>query len=192
MIIKKEIRIVGWDDGPFPKGEKGKVPVIGSIFRGGSFLDGLLKIDVEIDGMDATDKIIESIKKTKHEDLRIIMTDGITFGGFNVIDIEKIHKETELPVIVIIRKKPNMEKFINAMSNLDNFEERKKCVEKAGKFYEAKSMDKIVYFQKIGLSEDDAKKVINISCTRSVIPEAIRVSHIIASGIVKGESIGRA
>jgi len=192
MIIKKEIRILGWDDGPFPKGEKGKVPVIGSIFRGGSFLDGLLRIDVEIDGMDATKKIIKAVKKTKHEDLRIIMTDGITFGGFNVIDIEDIYKRTDLPVIAITRKKPDMKKFIDAMSNLNNFKERLKCVEKAGKIYESKIRSRSIYFQKIGLDEEDARKIINISCTRSLIPEVIRVSHIIASGIVRGESVGRA
>lgn len=193
MIVKKEIRILGWDDAPFPKGEKGKVLLVGSILRGGSFLDGLLRTDVEIDGLDATDKIIKATKKTRHKDLRVIMLDGITFGGFNVVDIKKLHKETKLPVIVIVRRKTNMKKFTEAMKKLDGFKKRLKAVKNAGKFYEVKTKrrGKGIYFQKIGLTKEEAEKIINISATRSLIPEPIRVSHIIASGIVKGESIGR-
>ena len=55
MIIKREIRILGWDDGPFPKGKKGKTILVGTIFRGASFMDGILKTDIEIDGTDATE-----------------------------------------------------------------------------------------------------------------------------------------
>lgn len=193
MKIKKEIRILGWDDGPFEKGTKGKVPVIGTIFRGGSFMDGLLRIDIQIDGLDATEKMIKAIKKSKHEDLRILMLDGITFGGFNIIDVEKLYKKTSLPVIVILRKKTKMKKFKEAMKKLGNYEKRLKCIKNAGKFYKfkGKKRGKSICFQKIGLTKEDAKKIINISSTRSLIPEPIRVSHIIASGIVKGESIGR-
>jgi len=193
MIIKKEIRIIGFDDGPFVKGSKGKVPVIGSIFRGGLFLDGLIRLDIDIDGTDATEKIINALEKTRHEDIRIVMLDGITFGGFNIVNIEKLYKETKLPVIVITRKKTDMKKFKQAMKKLENFEEREKCIKNAGDFYEFKSKrrGKSIYFQKIGLSEENVREIINISSTRSLIPEPVRVSHIIASGIVKGESIGR-
>ena len=88
--IKKEIRILAWDDGPFEFKSKGKDILIGVIFRGGKILDGLLKTEVDIDGLDATEKIIKKVLKTKHKDLRVIMLDGITFAGFNTVDIKEM------------------------------------------------------------------------------------------------------
>ena len=38
------------------------------------------------------------------------MLDGITYGGFNVVDIEELYRETGLPVIVIMRSCPDFEK----------------------------------------------------------------------------------
>ena len=192
MQIKKEIRIVGWDDAPFEKGSGGKVILIGTIFRGGSSIDGILSTEIEIDGMDATEKISRSVNNCKHKDIRIIMLDGITFGGFNFVDIKKLQENTSLPVISVIRKKTDMRKFTEAMKKLPDFEERWSRVENAGDFYELKmKRGKSIYFQKIGLTEEEARKVIEITLKRSNVPEPIRISHMIASGIIKGESIGR-
>ncbi len=193
MIIKKEIRILGLDDAPFEKGSSGKVILIGTIFRGGSCIDGIIKTEINIDGTDATEKIAEAVKKTRHKDLRIIMLDGITFGGFNFVDIKKLNKETGLPVIAVIRKKTDMKKFKEAMKKLPYFEKRWKAVENAGEFFDLKldKRGKSIYFQKTGLSEEEAKKAIEISVKRSLIPEPIRIAHLIASGLIKGESVGR-
>lgn len=187
--IKPEIRVLAWDDGPFEKGKKAKVPLIGAIYRGGSFPDGFLSIEIDQDGSDATQKIAEATNRTKHkEQLRAIMLDGITFAGFNTVDITKLNKETNLPVIVITRKNTDFGKFRKAMKKLKGFKERWNNVEKAGKLINYKK----IYFQKIGLTEKEAKKLLDLTTTRSYIPEPIRVAHLVASAIVRGESIGRA
>ena len=108
MFIKREIRILGWDDAPFEKGSSGKVMLVGTVFRGGSSLDGVLRTEIKIDGLDATEKIISAVQKTKHKDLRVIMLGGITFGGFNFVDIKELRKKTGLPVLVVIRKKTDI------------------------------------------------------------------------------------
>ena len=192
MIIKEEIRILGWDDGPFHKGEKGKVILVGTIFRGGSFMDGILKTEIEIDGLDATMKIAKAVEKTKHKDLRVIMLGGITFGGFNFVDIKELYRKTGLPVLVVIRRRTGMKKFREAMKRLPDFEKRWKAVENAGDFFRILLKGKGIYFQKTGLTEEEAKKIIKLTAKRGLIPEPLRVAHLIASGIVKGESIGRA
>jgi len=194
MIVKEEIRILGWDDAPFPKGGKGKVILVGTVFRGGSFMDGLLKTEIEIDGTNATEKIVKAVKRTKHKDLRLIMLGGITFGGFNFVDIKYVHEKTGLPVIVVIRKKTDMKKFREAMEKLPEFEKRWRAVRNAGKFFKTKvgERGKSIYFQKIGLTEEEAKKILKLTAKRSLVPEPLRVAHLIASGIVKGESVGRA
>ena len=192
-MFKSEIRILGFDDGAFTPRSQATVPVVGVIYRGGKFLDGALKTDVDIDGMDATDKIIKLINSTRHkQQLKVMMFDGITLGGFNIIDIKKMYEKTKLPVIIINRKIPNLKKVENALRNFENFKERWDIILKAGKIKECRIKDKKVYYQSIGLSDEDTKEIISLSSTRSFIPEPLRVAHIIATAFVKGESGGRA
>jgi len=192
--IKKEIRIVGFDDAPFIARSKGKVPVIGVIFRGGDFLDGVLKTDIEIDGMDATDILIKILNHSKHkEQLRVIMLNGITIGGFNMINILKLYEDTGLPVIAVNRRMPNLKNIKTALKNFEDFEERWKYVEAAGKIHKVMiEKNKNIYYQFKGLKQTEAESIIRLSCTRSLIPEPLRVAHLIASALVKGESGGRA
>ena len=145
--IKKEIRILAFDDGPFKFKGKGKTVLIGVIFRGGQFFDGIIKREVTIDGTDAEKTIISAVKKTKHKDLRVIMLDGITFAGFNTVNINNIYKKVNLPVIVVLRKKPNFKKFKSALKRLRNKEKRLKCVEDAGAVYRVKISNRNIYYQ---------------------------------------------
>jgi len=190
--IKKEIRIVAFDDGPFKHKAKGKTVLIGVIFRGGSFMDGVLKRDIRIDGTDAEEEIIDSVKRMKFKDVRVIMLDGITFAGFNTVNIKRISKKTKLPVIVVLRKKPNFKEFLSALKKLPHFKERAACVEAAGKVFWTKVGERRLAFQKSGIEEKDAAEIIRISCTRANMPEPLRIAHLIASGVTLGESIGRA
>lgn len=192
-MLKSEIRILGFDDGPFEKKDKA-VPVIGVVFRGGKFLDGILRTDVKIDGLDSTEKIVKLINASRHkEQLKVVMFDGITFGGFNILDVKKIHEKTKLPVIVINRKHPNLEDVKNALKNFKDFKKRWKIILKAGKIKECKiKNNKKVYYQSIGLEDDETEEIIRLSSTHSYIPEVLRVAHLVATGVVKGESGGRA
>jgi len=193
-MLKSEIRILGFDDSAFTPRSKDLVPVVGVVFRGGKFLDGLLRTEVEIDGMDSTEKIIKLINSTRHkQQLKVLMFDGITLAGFNLIDVKKIFNETGIPVIIINRKMPNLEKVKKALKRFDDFESRWKAIENAGEIKECYVKDlRKVYYQNIGMDDDTTKEVIRLSCTRSYIPEPLRIAHIIATGFVRGESYGRA
>lgn len=193
--VKSEVRILGIDDAPFNFQKDKRTTLIGTIFRGGSWLDGVLRTEIRIDGTDATKKIISMVKKTRHKDLRVIMLDGLTFGGFNTADIEEIFRKTKLPVIVIIRKMPDFREIRKALKKMkdENYDERMRCIEKAGlpKKIETKK-GKFIYVQHCGIKFEDAKKIVKLSATRSLIPEPLRVAHLIATGVTLGESRGGA
>ncbi|MEM4703016.1 MAG: DUF99 family protein [Candidatus Pacearchaeota archaeon] len=196
--IKKEIRILGIDDTPFKKFERGKkILIIGVIFRGGEFLDGVISTNIKIDCDDATKKIVEMIKETRHiGQLRCIMLKGLSLGGFNVIDIKEIKKRTKLPVIIFMRKKPNFNKINKALKKaIKNENKRRRKIDlmkKAGKIFTVKIKTKKVYFQIAGISEKKASEIIKLTSTRALVPEPLRVAHLIAQGITLGESKGRA
>ena len=187
--IKPEIRVIGIDDGAFKSRLKGKVPVIGVIFRGGFWLDGVIHTRIAVDGIDATEKIASMIIGSSHyKQLRVIMLNGVTFAGFNIVDVEALHSVTKLPIITVTREKPDFDAIHKALKNLPKSEIRWKAILGAGDPIEisTRSAEAKVYVQTAGLTKEDAQKILRLTSTRSNIPEALRVAHLIASGITRG------
>jgi hypothetical protein len=187
--IKKEIRIIGWDDAPFSFNDK-SVRLVGVVCRGGTQIDGVLSTEITKDGLDVTEKIASAINASVHKDqLRAIMLDGITFGGFNITDIKALNKKTGLPVIVVIRDKPGMNAIKRSLSKFPDSKERWNLIKKAGKIREIEVRNRVLegkrtlYYQKSGLSDGECERIINLSTVNSVVPEPVRVAHIICSGI---------
>ena len=123
-VIKPEIRVLGIDDGKFTFRSKEQVPIVGVVFRGGYWFDGVMSSQVTVDGFDANENIGNMIVKSPHfRQLRVIMLNGITFGGFNVVDIKALNELTALPVIVVSERKPNLAKIQLALRHLPRCEE---------------------------------------------------------------------
>ena len=182
--IKSEIRVLGIDDGRFIAQTQGNAMIFGVVLRGGFWLDGVMHTDIEIDGFDSTNKIISMINNSPHRNqLRLIMLFGITFAGFNVVDIKELNIATSLPVIVLMRKKPDLGAMREAIKNLPRSEERWQMVLNAGKIFEILCRGKRIYMQIAGISENDAKEIVELTSTRSSFPEPLRVAHLLASGI---------
>jgi len=185
-VIKPEIRVLGVDDGFFVPHLRGYASIVGVVFRGGYWLDGVMHTKVEVDGLDATDKIASMIINSTHnKQLRVIMLNGVTFAGFNVVDIRSLNLKTKLPVIAVTREKPDFSEIYNALKNLPNSEERWEAIKGAGKPFmvNTRSSRAKAYVQACGIFEDDARKIVKVTSTRSDIPEPLRVAHLIASGV---------
>ncbi|WP_292485994.1 DUF99 family protein [Methanohalobium sp.] len=194
LHIKSEIRVLGIDDSALLSD---RIMIVGAVFRGGDWLDGVLRSEITRDGMDGTDTIIQMVKPSKHfVQLRVIMLDGITFGGFNPIDIVKLNDETGLPVVAIMRKYPDFKKIESALKYLPEPEKRMDIIKKAGEIAEvttyADQRASPLYIQWAGIEEEDARRIVQQTSTRSNIPEPLRVAHLIATGVVFGESRGKA
>ena len=187
-MIKKEIRIIGIDDSPFNKFKDKEVLVVGVIMRGGLFVDGVLSTRVDVDGSNATSKIAKMINKCKFKpQLQCIFLNGIAVAGFNVVDVRQLSKETRIPVVVVIRTNPDIAKIKDTLAKIRQ-KNKIKLIEKAGKVIQIDN----VFVQLIGIDLEKAKEILRIVCTRSLIPEPLRLAHIIAAGITTGESKGRA
>lgn len=190
--MKQQIRLLGIDDSPFTFTEK-YTTVIGVIMRGGEYLEGVMKNQVSVDGTDATYICKEMIASTRHrKQLKAMMLDGAALGGFNVVDIEDTYASTGLPVITITRDKPDFEKIKFALQkNFEDWNERFDLM-REGKLHKVKTLHNPIYVKSAGISIEETKEIIKLSTIRGVVPEPIRVAHLIASGIVKGESYGKA
>ncbi|VVB96100.1 Uncharacterised protein [uncultured archaeon] len=189
MHIKPQIRILGIDDSALVNE---KVTIIGAFFRGGGQLDGVLKSEITKDGMDATDIISGMVRNSKYySQTRVIMLDGVTYAGFNPVDIKKIFEETNIPVIVFMRSCPDFEKIKLALEHLPGKEERWEIIRRAGKIYKIAQKNP-VFIQLCGIDKESALEIVRTTSTHSNIPEPLRVAHLIATGVVLGESTGKA
>ena len=177
--------VVGFDDAPFNHDKRRNVLVVGAVFAGHR-LDGVLSAHVRRDGVNSTDKLIQLLLSSRfYPQLQAVLLQGIAFGGFNVVDIYRLHEKTGLPVIVISRTKPNLVKIKSALlKKVPGGLKKWQLIEKAG------PMEKIanVYVQRVGLDWDKTSTLIDRLAVTSVIPEPLRTAHLIAGGIMLGES----
>ena len=190
--MKHQIRILGIDDSPFTFTEK-YTTVIGVIMRGGEYVECVLRTQVTIDGTEATAQCIQMIQSTRHKrQLKAVMLDGTCLGGFNVVNIQELSEATNLPVITITRDKPDFIKIKQALQkNFPDWKDRWRILQR-GEMHMLPTKHNPIFVKYHGLSLEEAKEIINISTIRGVIPEPIRVAHLIASGITRGESYGKA
>ena len=192
MHIKPEIRIIGIDDSSL---HTDRVMIVGAVFRGGEWLDGVLRSHITKDGTDATDTIIKMVTKSKHfGQVRVLMLDGITYAGFNVVDITAVFEKSGIPVIVVMRDYPDFDRIRAALEHLSDPGPRWDVIKRAGEIHKVTTREggNPVYLQYCGIELEDAREIVRMSSTHSNIPEPLRAAHLIATGIVCGESTGRA
>ena len=185
--MKKEARLLGIDDGPFVRGKDKNALIVGAFFRGGSFLDGVMSTRVKLDGDDATNKISEMINKSKFKvQIQCILINGIAVGGFNIIDIHLLRKKTGIPVMAVSRKKSDAKKLISALEKLKKSKQIK-MIKSAGEMIKISHL----FVQTSGLSASEAGEILKIGIRNSKVPEALRVAHLMAGGVITGESKGK-
>jgi endonuclease V-like protein UPF0215 family len=189
--MKQQIRLLGIDDSPFTFNDKYGI-VIGVVMRGGNYIECVLRNQVSIDGNDATMICKDMIENTRHKkQLKAVLIDGIALGGFNIVDLEELKLKTNLPIISITRDKPNFKKIKIALKkNFEDWEKRWSLIT-SGELYDVKTRYNPIYVKSVGINIKEAKEIIKLSTIRGVIPEPIRVAHLIASGIKRGESYGK-
>src|SRR6266436_1874456 len=179
--------VVGFDDFPFPSAHRGNVQVVGAVFSC-LRLDGILSGSIRRDGANATRRLAELVTGSKFApQVQLVMLQGIALGGFNVVDIHVLHRLLSVPVLVIARRAPRMEAIKEALLTCVPGGQRKwQAIKRAG------PMEPVggVFVQRAGLSLDAASEVIRRFSVYGNIPEPLRMAHLIAGGIAKGESRG--
>ena len=190
--MKSEVRILGVDDAPFVF-EDASCMVVGVVMRGGSYVEAVLRSDVKVDGLDATKVLVKMISDSRYrEQLHAILLDGASLAGFNVVDIEGLYEKTGVPVISVTRDSPDFDAMKKALqAKCMDWEKRWEWLNK-GEVWRVKTRHNPLYVRGMGVSCAEAQEIITLATIRGALPEPVRLAHIIASGIVRGESYGKA
>lgn len=178
--MKEGIRILGIDDAPSERTDK-ETFLTGVVYRGTEFIEDIKKEEITVDGENATGKVISLYRKCNNpRQIKAVLTDGISFAGFNLVDIHEISEEIGKPVITVTSNKPNKDDFRKAMRRSDNYDER---FEKFEAHEGMELEDGTCFIQFAGCNKDDAEKIIRNSVINGLLPESIRVAHMIGRGM---------
>ncbi|MFQ5986860.1 MAG: DUF99 family protein [Thermoplasmata archaeon] len=190
--MKAHVRVLGIDDGPFSFGDA-RVAVVGVVVRIPAYVEGVLVTEVEVDGTDATERLVEALQNSRfREGLALVMIDGVALGGFNVVDIATVYSGTGVPTMTVTRKEPDLEAMEVALqAKFTDWTERMEVIRRAP-LERVETPHKPLYVLREGIALEDAKDLIRRSTVRGALPEPLRIAHLVATALLTGESRGAA
>lgn len=178
------LRVVGVDDGAFSSSKKiGERALLMAVLFKGSRIQAVRIGTIEVDGNDAATVLQALLRRLRYD---LILLSGISFAGFNLIDISKLARKLHKPIIAISREKPNNKAVKLALrGHFKDWKSRWSIVCAAGRLYSCKPLqsEPKLYFEVKGATPEYARRVITGTAFISRLPEPVRVARILAHGL---------
>jgi len=168
-LLKKEIRILGLAAIDLRHEQR----LIGVIFRGNQWLDGILTISFDTH-TDYISEIAQAILKSRqYSQVRAaILHENLLPKGIQ--DLRKLILKTHLPTILIIKSKSH-----SHMTRTKSQHARSLRIRRGRRK---------VILQTLELDEEDAREIFLVACRgNSLIPEALRVAELITVALRSGQ-----
>ncbi|MFX0105393.1 MAG: DUF99 family protein [Candidatus Hodarchaeota archaeon] len=176
--------IIGFDDATFSlKAKSKRTQLIGVICQGIRMVN-VVRTEIIIDGDNATDNLIELVKQ--HEKyVQFIITHTITFGGFNLVNLNKIYRDLGKPVIAVNDREVDLDSVIKTIMNKfpNNYKEKIQNIIDAGNLYQTEIETagglSNIYFHSKGIEINRVDSLLQKICIDSKLPECLRLAHLI-------------
>src|SRR5207245_10550059 len=118
--------------------------------------------------------------------------DAAALGGFNVVDIDALHEGTGIAVATVTGEKPDLDAMERVLRRKFADWERRLEILRRNELIRVETAHKPLYATVAGLPPHELTEAIHRCTIRGALPEPVRVAHLIATAIVKGESKGKA
>ena len=176
--------VIGFDDAKFDFNSNTKTTDLIGVICQGTRMVGMVKKEINIDGDNASEVLIALIQQNEKH-VQYIVTDTITFGGFNIIDLEKVASVINKPIIAVSERMVDLEAVRKAIVKKfpKKYKRKLQNIVNAGELYEtfiqtAGGRSK-VYFHSKGIQFSEVETLLHKICIDSKIPEPVRLAHII-------------
>lgn len=180
--------VLGVDDGPFDKGVSRTVPLVGVTMEGADLVEAVSVTEFPIDGEDVTDFLADWIEPLRVKPaLQGVLFGGITIAGLAVIDVCALSARLGVPVVIVNRHEPRDQRLLDALESA-GLEHRRAILERAPP---ARCLNGRIYAASAGGEPRAVVSLVRATLGKSDLPEPLRLAHLIARAIVKGESRGR-
>lgn len=188
--MKSGGRILGIDDAPFSFSDE-FVPVVGTVVRPPCYLEGVMRSQCRVDGDDSTAVIIDMVGGSRYrEQMKAVLLDGIAMGGFNVVDINELTGALGVPVITVTREEPDLSAMETALRKHQDDCEKKIGVLRRVPPVRIDLPDASSWISFAGCARKEAEEIVRMAVVRGGVPEPVRMAHLIATALVRGESRG--
>lgn len=178
---KRILQVLALEDGPFSKTDRYCL-LLGVVTTNNS-IERVLHDRIRVDGMDGTKKVISLARRCKG--VSLIMLPSVSFGGFNVIDPYRLHRQLELPVIIANPERPSLRAVREALRQ--HFSDWKRRI---GVFDLMGSPallqlghEGVLYFYSVGLSATRTRPILRSLVSFGKKPEPLRIARIIARAL---------
>lgn len=204
------VNVIGFDDGPFAREHRGDVLLVG-VVASGTRVDGIVSGRIRRDGVDSTRTMASLVRGSQFAStVQAVLLHGIAVGGFNVVDIHGLARDLGVPVLVVVRRRPDLASIKRALFSDEptarprvagaarkwRLIEAAGAIEELGPSRRSRKAHRVpgprVFVQRAGLSLEEARRIVLATTLHGNIPEPLRVAHLVAGGIVTGKSRGRA
>ncbi len=184
----RTLRAIGFDDAPFTRRRRGDVGVAGVVCAGTRF-EGLVWGRLRQDGWNATDALARLLVGGKFlAQLHLVLLDGLTFGGLNVVDLPALAARLGRPCVAVMRHPPDLAAMERAVRTLPRPARRLAVLRAAGTIHRSGPFT----FQVAGAAPDDVGRALARLTDRGAVPEPLRLAHLVGAAVRRGESGRRA
>lgn len=183
-LAKPHLRVVAVDDGAFRRRQR-YAPLVAVVYSTPDRVEGILRSRVEVDGTDATDRIIELLTQAPHlEGVRAILADGVCYGGFNVLDIDRLAQRTGRPVIALTRRPPDFSRIRSALARWFPSDHRQRYRRLARRpLFRVPTGGSPILAAVAGCTRKDAAALVGRTTRTGIWPEPLRVAHMVGHAI---------
>jgi uncharacterized protein len=185
--------VVGLDDGPFVRSAR-RADLVAVIFSAPNYVEGILRTWVTIDGTDATDRILAVLGDSPFLDgVRAVLLDGIAVGGFNLIDLDRLHERLQRPIVTVTRHAPDFPAIHSALRKYfpRDAAARWKLVRAHPLFRLSTPEGNPLQVSAVGCTRREAGAIVRRTTVRGHIPEPLRLARLVARALAKSPRPGR-
>jgi uncharacterized protein len=181
-LAKEHPRVVGVDDGAFGRGDA-LAPIAAVVVSAPSYVDSVRVSTVHVDGTDGTDRVVALVRATGPTDgIRALLLDGAVVGGFNVLDLDRIHESLEIPVVAITRRPPDFDRIHAALRTWFGKDAgRRWRLLRAHRLFRVPTGEQPILAAAVGCRRADAIALVQRTTVRGFWPEPLRLAHLVAS-----------
>jgi len=184
----KALRTIGFDDAPFSRRRGGSVAVAGVVCAGTRF-EGMVFGRVRQDGWNATEVLSRLLVGRKFlPQLHLVLLDGLSLGGFNLVDLPALAQALGRPCVAVMRRPPDLAAVERALRRLPRPERRLRLLARAGPVHGRPPF----YFQVAGAEPDEVARALRRVTDHGCVPEPLRLAHLVGAAVRVGESGRRA
>jgi len=196
--MKANIGILGIDDSPhsrehlanaIQKGHPPKIVQLVGVTCKGTQLLHVGHHPIEVDGTDDTNAVLALFEESPfNHEIKLILINSPTVGGFNIINPQKIYDRIQMPMVFLSENRPTSNiaevytkvfpdrtEQITTLKNLTALEELTVPIVSNPK------VSGKVYYYNYGITNQEIKPILLALGLHSAIPEPLRLAHIIAS-----------